>query len=439
MAHLLKNRLLREGGWVASGQVLGALAALVSIRIMTELLSPDEFGRLTLLVGAAALALGLVSTPRLQAVIRYYPEWSALGRLDVLRATAASLINSLVVVAVVLLATGGTILSLFSNQAWYTGLLVSALLAVDAGRAFELAFLNAGRRQRTAAIIQTADAWSRPVLAIVSVLLLGHSAEAALAGYVLGSSLVLLIMRRLVLLEGGGAHISSQDREIDEQRTVLSAAIKHYALPLAPLAVFGWLNGMGDRYVIAAVLDIADVGLYAAAYGLASRPFLMLSAVIEQTLRPVLQNAIASSDARAISLAKRRMIGLAAAGSAVGLLCFVLLSDVAAHVFLASEYRVASGLMQWVALGYAFLTVSSMYSRFCYSFDGTKYILSVTIISALVGLVVIIPAALTYGLIGAVVAVPIRFFVELCLSFSLAKRAERKFMRFAPQGRNNGR
>ena len=55
---------------MASGQVLSALAALVSIRIMTELLPPEEFGRLTLLLGAAALALGLAATPRLQGCLQ---------------------------------------------------------------------------------------------------------------------------------------------------------------------------------------------------------------------------------------------------------------------------------------------------------------------------------------------------------------------------------
>ena len=36
------SRIVREVAWVAGGQVVSALAAVASIRIMTELLSPTS-------------------------------------------------------------------------------------------------------------------------------------------------------------------------------------------------------------------------------------------------------------------------------------------------------------------------------------------------------------------------------------------------------------
>ncbi len=80
-ARLLRRRILREGAWVAAGQIASAAATIVSIRIMTELLTPDGFDRLTLLVGVAALALGLAANPRLQALMRYYPDAAHEGRI----------------------------------------------------------------------------------------------------------------------------------------------------------------------------------------------------------------------------------------------------------------------------------------------------------------------------------------------------------------------
>ena len=425
MVQFLSSRLVREGGWVAVGQILGAIAALVSTRIMTELLAPDQFGQLTLLVGAGALALGLVSNPRLQAVIRYYPDWSTSERVNVLRATAKQLIYRLVFVTAIVLAAGGAATAGVFIQPWYTGILIAALLLVDTRREFELAFLNAARRQRPAAMVQLADAWSRPLLAIASVLVFGHTAEAALLGYVMGSALVLFAMRLSTPLDDTAADSLVRSLPVDSDRTALALAIKRYALPLAPLVVFGWLSGMGDRYAIAALLGMDDVGLYAAAYGLASRPFLMLSAVIEQTLRPVLQDAIAKGETSSIRSVKRRMIQLSVLGSVCGVFCFIALSDFVAHLFLAKEYRSTATMMPWIALGYAFLTVSSMYSRFCYALDATRYVLLLTVAASTVGLAILVPAALMYGLMGAVAAVPIRFAVELILSAFFARRAER--------------
>ena len=430
LSSLLKTRILREGAWVASGQIISALAALISIRIMTELLRPEEFGRITLLVGVAALALGLTANPHLQAMIRYYPEWRMNGRVDVLRRVATGLIATLVAVAVLVLVGGWGVAALTSDANGYVGLLVAALLVVDVLRSFELAFFNAARRQRSAAIVQVADAWSRPLLAMLAVLAFGSSAEAALAGYIAGSLLVVVVMHMMTRLEGADpvlpAGLTATNGQLGTDQ--LSKAIKRYALPLAPLAIFGWISGMGDRYVIGGLLGMAEVGLYAAAYGLASRPFLMLSGIIEQTLRPVLQNAIATGDGGRIAQAKRAMLATTTAGAVFGVLCFVVLNDVVAGLLLAEEYRVAAGLMPWVALGYALLTISNVFSRFCYAFDATGSVLMLTVAGALIGIAVLVPAVMWHGLRGAVIAVPVRFGVELALSALLAGRAERRFL-----------
>ncbi|WP_152207621.1 lipopolysaccharide biosynthesis protein [Marinobacter changyiensis] len=423
-----RSRILRDGGWVALGQVLSAAAALISIRIMTELLSPEEFGRLTLLVGAAALALGLVSTPRLQAVIRFYPECSKNERLWILRRAAGSLIYSLVMVAALLISLGGGIISVVSDQLWHIGLLIAAMLVIDSLYAFEQAFLNAARRQRAAAIVQTANAWSRPLMAICSAWLFGYNAEAALAGYIVGSGLILIASRCLVRFEGSLPEPRIITPSESEAQIELSTAIKRYALPLAPLAVFGWLSGMGDRYIIAGILSLSEVGLYAAVYGLASRPFLMLSTIIEQTLRPILQNAIADGSNKEIDIAKRRMLITSSIGATVGVTAFVFLKDPVGYVFLAEEYRSAIDLMPWIALGYALLCISSIFTRFCYAFDATRYVLALTVSGSLIGIAVLIPAAIFYGLHGAVLAVPVRFGIELALSKLLSRKAERRYI-----------
>lgn len=423
-----RHRLFREGGWVALGQVLSAAAALISIRIMTELLSPEEFGRLTLLVGAAALALGLVSTPRLQAVIRFYPEWRNRDRLWLLREVAESLVHSVVLVAALLISVSGGIVSLFSGEAWHLGVLIAALLIVDALHAFELAFLNAARRQRAAALIQTANAWARPLVAIGAAWMFGFNAEAALIGYTIGSGLILILSRFLVRFEGTTPEQRALKPFETEDRLEISKAIKRYALPLAPLAIFGWLSGMGDRYIIAGILSLQEVGLYAAAYGLASRPFLMLSAIVEQTLRPVLQNAIADGKRDRIYLAKKRMLSISIAGATAGVAAFVLINDFAASIFLAPEYRSAAALMPWIALGYGLLCTASVFTRFCYAFDATKYVLTLTLWGSLIGVVVLIPSAKMYGLYGAALAVPVRFAIEMTLSALLSRKAEKDYM-----------
>lgn len=394
---------------------------------MSELLQPIEFGRLTLLVGAAALAVNLVSTPRLQAVIRFYPEEQKNKRLLVLRQTAASLIHNLLIMAAIVISIGGGIFSLFTDNPWFIGILIAVMLVIDTFFNFEQTFLNAGRLQRNSALMQTANAWVRPLTAIGSVWMLGSKAESALIGYVIGSALVLLIWKIICRHETTNKveHIVNP---LDSKYQIeLSSAIKRYALPLAPLAVFGWLSGMGDRYIIAEILPMADVGLYAAIYGLTSRPFLMLSAIIEQTLRPVFHNAISDDDTKEINSAKKKMLFTTIGGSIVGVIAFLFLKNIAAYLFLSENFRSAAWLMPWIALGYAFLCVSTVFTRICYAFDSTRYVLVQTVAGSLFGVIVLIPAAYFFGLKGAVIAVPVRFGLELALSILLSHKAENTY------------
>lgn len=430
LARLVGRRVARDGAWVAAGQLMSAIFALGSIRIITELLPPNEFGQLTLLVGIAALALGLTASPRLQALLRYYPDASREGRVHALRRIGIQLITPLVAVAVGVIVIGWLVASSRLGQAWFTGLMIAALLVVDCFRSFELSMFNAARRQRGAALIYTSDALARPVMAIVTVLIFGRSADAALAGYVAGSALVLIFIRMTMRLEGLGPEIGEHRPDFaGRDLTDLAATIRRYALPLAPLAIFGWLSGMGDRYVIAGLLTIEDAGLYAAAYALASRPFLMLYGVIELTVRPILQNAIAAGDLKLVARVKRSFLLLVVSGAAFGVVGFALLSEVVAGLMLAVEYRMVAEFMPWIALGYALYMTSNVFSRFCYAFDGTQAVLTLTVAGSLTGLAVLVPAIHFGGLLGAAAAVPVRFAVELVLSSLLAGRAERKYLK----------
>lgn len=422
------RRILREGAWVAGGQIVSTVAALISIRIMTELLAPEEFGRLTLLVGASALALGLAANPRLQAVMRYYPDAARDGRIGALRAIAVRLIAPLVAVAAAILALGWLAAGLWLGGVWFTGLLVAALLVVDCLRSLELSLLNAARRQREAGLIYAADAWSRPLMAIVCVLAFGSSADAALAGYIAGSAGVVLVMRLWMRLEGLGEWDAPQNPDVRRDED-LARSIRRYAWPLAPLAVFGWLSGVGDRYVIAGLLSLQDAGLYAAAYGLASRPFLMLGGVVELTMRPVLQNAVAAGDVAQVGRTKTIWLLTMAGGAAFGVVCFVLLSEWVGRLLLAEQYRSATVLMPWIALGYAIYNMATVHTRFCYAFDDTKAVSLLVICGGLLGVAVMVPAIHFGGLLGAAFSVPVGFCAQLLLAFILARRAEFNFVR----------
>lgn len=431
---LRRHRAANDGFWVILGQGSGILAALVSVRVMTELLQPSDFGLMTLLIGISALGLGVAANPRLQALMRFYPDCVRGGRLVQLRGQSGKDISKYVAwtsFAVCALWLSGS--SILGGQ-WYTGFLIAGLLVTDAARTFELSLLSAARRHKDVSIITIADAWFRPLMAFASVSVFGASADAAIFGYIVAAMLVLVPMKITLRLEGLEEHAELITRPTESNADPISVLLRRYALPLAPLAIFGWLSGMGDRYVIGGMLGLEQAGLYAAAYGLASRPFLALFGVIETTARPILQNAIAHDDMAAIFRVKRKFILVTICGATLGVLCFIALAPFMVSLFLAKEYHVAGELIPYIALGYALYMISCVFARFCYAFDDTRSVLLLTIAGAAVGLFTMIPAIYYWGLVGAALAVPARFFVESLISYLASVRAQRRYFSRSSHG-----
>ncbi len=59
---------------------------LLGIRLLTEFVSPEVFGTVSLLIGIATLGSTLFCNPLLQAAMRFYPELAREGQVPRLRA-----------------------------------------------------------------------------------------------------------------------------------------------------------------------------------------------------------------------------------------------------------------------------------------------------------------------------------------------------------------
>jgi O-antigen/teichoic acid export membrane protein len=300
-------------------------------------------------------------------------------------------------------------------------ILVAALLASDCWRSANLSLLNAERRQGRYALWQAGDAWSRPLAAVVAVLLFGRSAVMVLAAHVVVSSaLVTLFSFRLW---PQGAFASSE--AITRSRS-LDARMWKYALPLIPLGLISWASTLGDRYIIGSTLGVADTGLYAAVYGLASSPFMIVNGTAEQALRPIYQMAVSRNDR---TRARRILViwfGSVVTVCSIGVLLFVFGHRLLATLAVAEPYRRASGLMPWIATGYAMRAASSVFERVCYAYGKTQRVLFTQLCAAAATAIVTPLGIFTLGIKGAAMAVPVYFSIQFATAAILARRTIRE-------------
>jgi O-antigen/teichoic acid export membrane protein len=417
------KRQVSEAFWVIGGQAATALGTVVGVRVLTQFLKPSAYGVVTLALGFSVLAIGLVATPLTQAAIHFYPSVVSTASEQTLLKSLLRCFRTMApwVVGVAVLA-GSAYVFLWHGSPLLV-LLLAALLACDCWRWANLSLLNAARNQRRYALWTTADMWSRPLAATAAVLFFGQSPIAVLGAYVIVSAVLSIAFAPRVRSVGVETPAIAEPaaRELD-------ARMWAYALPLLPLGLIAWGSSLGDRYVIGAVLSVADAGLYAAVYGLASAPFTIVGGTAEQALRPIYQTAVSSGQtARA-----RRILTLwvlAVTGvCAFGLILFTFGHQLIAHFMVGKPYRQASALMPWIGLGYTIRAISYVFERVCYAYGKTHRVLIIQLCGVAATAVATPVGVLTLGLKGAALAVPAYFSVQLAAAVLLAARTIREGM-----------
>jgi O-antigen/teichoic acid export membrane protein len=163
--------------------------------------------------------------------------------------------------------------------------------------------------------------------------------------------------------------------------------------------------------------------LYAAAYSLISRGYLLLTAIAEATLRQQLYAAVSRKDIFGEHRLVASWLLLVLSVGSAALLAILFFHEFIAKLFLAESYALAAELMPWIALGYLFFAMSQPYIRTCYAYGATRAVLIIEMLVAFLSIVVGITAIELFGLVGAAMAVPCYFGVMYLLAAAQVGRA----------------
>lgn len=283
------KQVIREGIFTVLGQGANALVAIASVRLITEAAPTEVYGLASLILSGLAILIGLVVRPIVEAFLRFEPVARSGSWLSELKRSIefslVVVVSGICVVFVILGLIGPGFTSPIQGvvlgagcTAWFIG---------STGMAYYLAYLNARRRQGILALVKVGETLSRMGLVLAGLVLIDKTVGVYLWGEALGLGLILVVAlvcaRTVQAPQETSVETGSSKRgaPADLQRRLLT-----YAVPLIPLAVLHWLLGVGDRYIISFHHGNNEVGIYAAAYGLSSKPFLMLSAALLLFFRP---------------------------------------------------------------------------------------------------------------------------------------------------------
>jgi len=434
-----RRRFIIEGTWVIFGQLLSALGTLVGLRMLTGLLSPHVFGEVVLVSGIVLMADGLAAAPLMQAVVKYYPEAAAANSVGVLRAATRKQLSRVTVLTGAICLIGFFLYSWFAPISPWLGPLAVALLIVEVQCQHEITLLNSARCQRITAIWMATEVWGRPIMAGALIVATGPTAVATLAGYLAASFAGLLLFKPWRITgkarQDSGYTVGTQSEpkgnelilvqgQVEPKEQQLGRSLMRYSMPLVPLGVIDWITSQADRFLIGALIGVEQAGIYAAVYGLASRPFLMAGSALELWMRPVYYDAILSGSSKREKKILQLWFRAIVCAALIGTIALTIWHEEIAAVLLAAPYRTFSWLMPWIAAGYGLLLIAHLYGRICYAHHDTKAVFVIETIGSVVSLIAAAYGLMQFGVAGAAYAVPVYFGTQLIAAKILARRAE---------------
>ena len=317
------------------------LVGFGSVVVFTRVLSPEDYGRYTLVLAGALLAQTLVFTWLDAAVARHHARATARGRLGGHLATAFSLYGALAVLSLVVfggaiaLAPVSTELKTVCGFALVSQTLRSAIMIALETRRAE------GEAVRFA-LLESFILGSGFGLGVVFILAGGMGPAGPFAGMALACLVAILIDIPVLLSK------ARRDRA-GRRRAVRFFA---YGAPVAVSLVFEHLLSTGDRFVIAAMLGEAATGAYAAGYGITDRSLNIIFIWLGMTAGPLAIKAFEHEGAEAARAVLRQaagLMGLIAIPAATGI---ALLSEPFARLLIAESLAgAAAPIMPLVAIG----------------------------------------------------------------------------------------
>jgi O-antigen/teichoic acid export membrane protein len=411
------RRLAKEGSWIIIGQVTSVAGMLVLVRVLTEYLSPEEYGQLALGITLAGLVNQVVMGGVGAGIGRFYSiaaEKQDLG--GYLHATRRLLTYATLAVVVIGLIL---ILSLYGlGHSQWVGLAVAALLfAILSGYNSTLNGIQNGARQRSIVAFHGGlDAWFKTLLAVCLILWLGASSMAVVTGYACSSLLVtvsqLIFLRRT---------IPPQQEPIQYQQPWLPQ-IWAYSVPFSIFGIFTWMQQASDRWALQTFATSSEVGQYAVLFQLGFTPIALITGMATSFLGPILYQRAgdATNQARSDNVHQLswRITKLSLIITLLGFAITFTLHEQLFNILVATEYRSSSYLLPWVVLAGGIFASGQMLALKLMSEMKASAMTTAKIATALTGVLLNVLGAMhagVHGVIGAVIVFSGMYFIWMTL------------------------
>ena len=404
--HWFKNQILHLGGealWVILGQILSVVVLFGGVRLMTQVLSPHEYGKLAIIMSLVNGALYSVGQALKMTATRYYsvmvndktPNWYWDFFSKTIRYSTISL--AVMVFLCFFLSSG------LGND-WVTGFgwaIATVLAFIVLINAIAYGVQNGARNRKVLVFHQVLFDGGRICFAFIIAYSLSGSAVNAVSGFVLAGCMILISQLYFLLKLKKTFYIANSNIDTDRIHQLYS-----YIWPLLIGGALGWVQMFSDRWALKSLSSYSDVGIYFAIYQTMYSFWIYVSLMLGNFLGTIFFSKIKDGSDPVAHMKMLKMNEYVAIFYfACVLICFILLMPLKewiSSLLFADEYRAAAALLPWMALSGGIYGIGQQLLYSVYGGLSSRKIIPIKASSAVVAIILHFIGAFYWGVEGVV-------------------------------------
>jgi O-antigen/teichoic acid export membrane protein len=398
------TKYFNEASWIIFGQIFGIVITLVSLKILTGIISPLEYGKLTISLTVISMANQLFYGPLNNGIIRFLPV--AIEKND--SRFYFKVVNNLFLKATYFLAFIAVIFCVvlfFSNiSQYYFSLFLCFLLSVIYGADSLLnGILNILRLRKEASLFNLLSIFLKSIFAIIFIIFISPLTNIVLAGYLIAT--VIVIVGQFFFTN---TVKQKYDNNYNDGENKWDSKIINYSYPFVIWGIFTWLQSSSDKWALSFFDSYTSVGLYSTVLQLGNGPVSLLSGFLLQFFTPIFFSKAGDAQDKYRNLEVFKINGRIIIFTLITTLLLFFLTLFSHNfiflLFVSSKYSSVSYLLPFVLLNSGLFAVGQNISMNFMSTNNTSSLLYIKIYTSILGIIFNIVGVYFFKLNGLVAA-----------------------------------
>lgn len=411
------ERLAKENLWILIGLFFAAGGSLVQVRILTEFLTPNQYGQLSLANTLANLVNQIFMCGLISGIGRFYSIASEKNDLhkylfDSFRILFYSSIAVLtmgvaVIFSLILIDKSELIVLVIAT------LLFSILTSINSSLSD---LQNAARKRKIVTLNNSLDVILKILFASILLMFWDTSSLAVMLAFLIAAAVTLssqLLCLKFTIID------NKKPKNHDQNPWL--AHIWSYAWPFSTWGVFTWAQQASDKWALEFFASTDEVGIYAVLFQLGYVPIGMISSIFTAFLIPIFFQRAGDGSDHYRNLNVRRVNWIITLlGLGLTFLSFIfsfIFHDWIFSLFVTTPYQSSSHLLPWFILSGGMFATGQISALKLMSELRSKHLIPVKILTAIVGMLLNFIGAWYAGLQGVTAALVV--FTALYLSWTI--------------------